>query len=156
MWHLFWENKIKSLSLNNIFHSFTLPLAYHTEIIEDINIVDGSTKTRQIEIAREKGIDVRLALDIVRLAIENEYDLGIIFSQDRDLHEAVKEVLAIRNKQNRWLMLESAFPICDSIEKHLRRGIPDTDWVRIEKDIYDQCIDNTEYRPTKILPLFPK
>ena len=45
---------------------------------------------------REKGIDVMLAIDFVRLAIQEQYDVGVIFSDDTDLHpalEAVGEIL---------------------------------------------------------------
>jgi len=35
----------------------------------------------------EKGIDVRLALDVVRMALGNLY-VALIFSQDQDLSEA--------------------------------------------------------------------
>ena len=41
---------------------------------------------------REKGIDVQLALDFVMLAMRREYDVGIIFSDDTDLHPALAAV----------------------------------------------------------------
>lgn len=34
---------------------------------------------------QEKGIDVSVAIDMVRLAYENTYDVGILFSRDSDL-----------------------------------------------------------------------
>jgi uncharacterized LabA/DUF88 family protein len=34
---------------------------------------------------QEKGVDIRLALDIVRFALEGDYDVAPIFSQDQDL-----------------------------------------------------------------------
>ncbi len=34
---------------------------------------------------REKGVDVSLAIDVVRMAIRAEYEVGIIFSRDTDL-----------------------------------------------------------------------
>jgi uncharacterized LabA/DUF88 family protein len=40
----------------------------------------------------EKGIDVALAIDVVRLAIEGEYDVGIICSTDSDLRPALEYV----------------------------------------------------------------
>ena len=47
----------------------------------------------------EKGIDVRLALDVVPMARENLYDVALIFSQDQDLSEAADEVKAISVQQ---------------------------------------------------------
>ena len=41
----------------------------------------------------EKGIDVAMALDIVRLAGRGEYDVGIICSADSDLAPAIEDVL---------------------------------------------------------------
>lgn len=38
-----------------------------------------------IEKPREKGIDVQLAVDLVRLAYENAFDVYIVFSRDTDL-----------------------------------------------------------------------
>lgn len=46
--------------------------------------------------AREKGIDVSLAIDTLRLALERKYDAGILFSSDTDLVPAL-ETLAELN-----------------------------------------------------------
>lgn len=35
--------------------------------------------------AQEKGVDVALAVDFVKLAIEGEYDVGVMMSTDNDL-----------------------------------------------------------------------
>jgi hypothetical protein len=40
----------------------------------------------------EKGIDVALAIDVVRLAIESEYDVGVVCSTDTDLRPALEYV----------------------------------------------------------------
>lgn len=47
--------------------------------------------------AREKGIDVRLAVDFVAMAIENQYDTGILFSVDTDLIPALEFVARRRS-----------------------------------------------------------
>ena len=39
---------------------------------------------------REKGIDVWLAVDLVRMAIKQEYEVGIVFSRDDDLTPALE------------------------------------------------------------------
>ena len=40
----------------------------------------------------EKEIDVALAIDLVVMAIESQYDVGILFSQDRDFLPALRYV----------------------------------------------------------------
>ena len=42
--------------------------------------------------AEEKGIDVALAIDFVRLAIDGTYDVGVIMSSDSDLQPALEFV----------------------------------------------------------------
>ena len=44
------------------------------------------------ESAQEKGIDVALAIDFVRLAIDGAYDVGVIMSTDSDLQPALEFV----------------------------------------------------------------
>jgi uncharacterized LabA/DUF88 family protein len=44
------------------------------------------------EPAQEKGIDVALAVDLVRLACEGAYDVGVLFSRDTDLVPALETV----------------------------------------------------------------
>lgn len=46
---------------------------------------------------QEKGIDVALAVDFVRLAIQGRYDIGVIFSADTDLKPAMESVLSLDN-----------------------------------------------------------
>ena len=38
-----------------------------------------------VERPREKGIDVSLAIDMVELALDGAYEVGILFSRDNDL-----------------------------------------------------------------------
>jgi uncharacterized LabA/DUF88 family protein len=45
---------------------------------------------------REKGIDVALAIDFVRLAIEDAYEVGILVSGDTDLKPALEVVWDLR------------------------------------------------------------
>ncbi len=46
--------------------------------------------------AEEKGIDVSLAVDFVVMAIQGEYDVGILMSTDTDLRPALEAVLRLR------------------------------------------------------------
>lgn len=44
---------------------------------------------------QEKGIDVQLALDFVMMAVRNEYDVGVLMSNDTDLRPALEEVISL-------------------------------------------------------------
>ncbi len=112
---------------------------------ETVLLPGGGTTT--ILVGQEKGIDVRIALDVVRLARENSYDAALIFSQDQDLSEAADEVRSISKIQNRWIKVACAFPISPTSEN--RRGINGTEWIKIDRATYDTCLDPNDYRPKR-------
>jgi hypothetical protein len=58
----------------------------------------------------EKGIDVRIALDIIRFAHNDDYDVALVFSQDQDLSEVAEEVRVIAKERERWIKIACAFP----------------------------------------------
>ncbi len=47
-----------------------------------------------MEKAQEKGIDVLLAVDFVTMAIDDAFDVGVLFSTDTDLRPAIEYVTA--------------------------------------------------------------
>ncbi|MHB8512467.1 MAG: NYN domain-containing protein [Actinomycetota bacterium] len=59
--------------------------------------------------AREKGVDVRLAIDLTRLGTKGLYDAAIVVSEDSDLDEAVQDVYELRDHE-RWIAVENAQP----------------------------------------------
>ena len=59
----------------------------------NLNIVRGHIQNFN-GIYKEKGVDVRLALDIYKLANENVYDKALLISSDSDLIPAIKMVQA--------------------------------------------------------------
>jgi len=48
---------------------------------------------------REKGVDVKLSLDLVIGAVDNLYDTAIVISSDTDLIPAIKYVRKAKNKK---------------------------------------------------------
>lgn len=46
----------------------------------------------------EKGVDVRLAVEMIKLARENKYDTAFLISSDTDLVPAVEEILSLGKK----------------------------------------------------------
>ena len=60
---------------------------------------------------QEKGVDVSLALDLVRATYERQYEVAIIVSQDWDFGPAVRLAKEIAKAQDRRLVFESRFPL---------------------------------------------
>lgn len=140
-WNYFWTAKMAVMGTRGI-HTFSRPLRYRHQTVTQPN---GSTTVAQV--GQEKGVDVRIALDIVRFALENLYDVALIFSQDQDLSEAVQDVRKISMNQDRWIKCACAFPTSPTVPK--ARGINGTEWIRMDLRIYDACIDPHDYRPRK-------
>jgi hypothetical protein len=84
---------------------------------------------------------------VIRLAHCNAYDVALLFSQDQDLSELCAEIRVIAREQNRWIKIASAFPVSPAATN--RRGIPNSDWVKIDRATYDACLDARDYRPKK-------
>ncbi len=103
--------------------------------------------TRPIRRGKEKGIDVRIAIDVIRMAHRGELDVALLFSQDQDLSEVADEIRLISREQDRWLRIVSAFPCSARAEN--QGGIDRTDWIRIDRATYDRCLDSRDYRPPR-------
>ena len=108
-----------------------------------VKLPDGSTHT--FLVGQEKGVDVRLALDMIAIAYQQAADVLLVFSQDQDLSEVADEIRKIASLQNCWLKMACAFPV--SPTSNNRRGINGTDWIKIDRAMYDACIDPRNYRP---------
>jgi len=130
-WHNFWKAKMQVLGTRGI-RTFSRELRYRNQTVQ---LPDGNSCVTQV--GQEKGIDVRIALDIVRHASENVYDVALIFSQDQDLTEAVDDVKTIARNTKRWIKLASAFPISPTVKNS--RGINGTDWIKMDRTLYN-CI----------------
>lgn len=137
----FWVAKLAAMGTRGV-KTFSRPLRYSNQLIA---LADGKTST--VLVGREKGVDIRIALDIVSGALNNEYDVALIFSQDQDLTEAVDEIKMIAQRGARWLKVASAFPVSPTSRN--KRGINKTDWIRIDRTLYDKCIDPNDYRKKK-------
>jgi uncharacterized LabA/DUF88 family protein len=91
----------------------------------------------------EKGIDLRLGLDLIKHTTSRSYDVAIIFSQDGDLAEAVDDAYMIAKEQHRSIRIECAYPIdAGGVYHGIRRTFPLT----FDKVFYDACIDPRDYR----------
>ena len=141
MWYGYWEYRSLAMQHSGI-EVITRTLRYHTE---SVHLPDGLT--REVVVAQEKGIDLRLGLDLVRMARLGDLDVAIIFSQDQDLAEVAEEVRDISRSEGRWLKIVSAFPVSPAVPR--ARGINRTDWFRMDRAFYDACLDPWDYRPRR-------
>lgn len=137
-WHRFWIAKGARMGHDGV-HVVTRPLAYRHALVR---LADGTA--REISVGQEKGIDVRLALDVIRLAHQGALDVALLFCRDNDLAELAAEIRAISVDQARWIKIASAYPFGPAVRHH--RGIAGTDWIRIERATYDSCLDPRDYR----------
>lgn len=121
-WNHFWIKKLSKMGTSGIY-----------------------TYARELSHNKEKGIDLRLAIDVIRAARRDEYDVCVIFSQDQDFTELAKEIRLLSKESDRWIKICSAFPVSPQCQN--KRGIYSTDWIPFEKSLYDTCIDPLDYRP---------
>lgn len=139
--HHFWVTKLGVMGTRGV-RTFSRPLRYSNQLV---SLPNG--KLTSTLVGREKGIDIRLALDVVRGALEKRYDVALIFSQDQDLSEATNEIRAISKQQGRWIKVACAYPFSPTLRN--KRGINGTDWIKIDRATYDACIDPNDYRQKK-------
>lgn len=140
-WNHFWTAKGAQMGREGV-HVFTRPLRYRNKAIK---LPDGSQHT--FLDGDEKGIDVRIALDVIRLAHRRDYDVALLFCRDQDLSEVAEEIRVIASEQRRWIKVASAYPVSPAAPNV--RGIDKTDWVKIDREMYDACIDSRDYRPKR-------
>ena len=161
-WSVFWANKgaaMKRLGIEVV----TRKLNYKTVSIKlydqvTIRLPDGSVYPGRLHYDNmveapdgvlleavtftEKGIDVRLAVDMIRFFREGQYDVALVFSRDKDLAEAVDEVKRLAGDP-KAVAVASAFPSRDGNG----RGIPGTIHLPISLADYDACRDPRGYFP---------
>jgi len=139
MWAGYWSNRVLALKRAGVVVT-TRPIRYRKQTIQ---LPDGTEKI--VTTPQEKGVDIRLALDVVSLARKRQFDVAIIFSQDQDLAELVQELIDISGEQSRWIKIASAFP--SGPNASATRGIDKAEWIRMDQSLYDGCLDPRDYRP---------
>ena len=139
LWNGFWSAKLRAMSRMGV-KTFSRPLRYRQKTIKLSQGIEYS-----FEVGEEKGIDVRIALDVVRMARKGELDVALLFSQDQDFSEVSDEIREISKEQQRWIKIACAFPSSPSSSNKL--GIQKADWIPIDRATYDACLDPQDYRP---------
>lgn len=129
VWHRYWNKRKLFLTRNKI-----------TVVTRELRYRD----TENTRIAVEKGIDMRIGLDITRLVWRHEADIVLLFSQDQDMNEVAKEVKDINKLNNTDIKMWSAFPV--GPKATFDRGVYGTGWIEIEEQDYNNCLDPNDYR----------
>ena len=125
MWHGYWTRRLTAMRRAGV----TVTARKLRYRVERVRLPDGSVY--DVPVQREKGIDLRLGLDVVRMARNGEFDVAVVFSQDQDLAEVAREVREIARARGCWLKIVSAFPYGGGATS--RRGIDGTDWFRMDR-----------------------
>ena len=73
-WHHFWTHKLAAMGRQGM-HVYSRLLRYHAKTVR---LPDGALVT--LMAGEEKGVDVRIAIDVVRLAHSGVYDVAVLFS----------------------------------------------------------------------------
>lgn len=84
---------------------------------------------------------------MVRLTRTDQLDVAVIFSQDQDLAEVVREVKEIARDTDRWIKVVSAYPAGPAATAS--RGVDGADWYPMDQAFYDACLDERDYRPNQ-------
>ena len=81
---------------------------------------------------REKGVDVKLSLDLVIGAVDNWYDTAIVISSDTDLIPAIKYVRKAKNKKIEYIGFSTTPSFGMIKESSTLRIFSDTDMVQFQ------------------------
>lgn len=100
---------------------------------------------------REKGIDVRLALDGIDLYRKGAFDVALIFSQDQDFAELASEIKSLARQEGRWVQVVSAFPEQDANPNGVHGTLP----IAIDRETFAGVLDSAENRQRRISPAMP-
>ena len=137
-WNTFWTKKLAAMGKVGI-KVYSRPLRYRNKTVK---LPNGTVHS--FLHGEEKGIDVRIAIDVIGLAVRNEYDVALVFSQDQDLSEVADEMRVLARQFGRWMRIACAYPMSPTVTN--RRGINNSQWIQIDRAAYDTCLDTTDYR----------
>lgn len=97
---------------------------------------------------REKGIDVALAVDLVTMAHDEEFDVAIVMSADYDLVPAIEHVYVRRHTRGLGPVVEVAAWKSDRGDRPLRIRLQNYGlWCTwLDRNDYWGVVDETNYR----------
>jgi len=83
---------------------------------------------------REKGVDVKLSVDLVIGAVDNLYDTAIVISSDTDLIPAIKYVIKYKSKKIEYIGFGMNPSLGMIKESSVSRIFSNTDMINFQKD----------------------
>lgn len=124
-YHHFWTNKLRHLQN------------------QGIKVHKGRISSR----GQEKGVDIAIAIDLIKLTYDQGYDAVNIISSDQDFGPAVKLAKQIAKNQGRSLNFYSSSPFESGVFEN--RGIAGTQWIKFDRKFYEACLDPRDYKGSK-------
>ena len=95
---------------------------------------------------REKGIDVRLAIDLTMMAVYKRYDVGILCSSDTDLAPALEAVYDLAGKQGGPVAEVASWDGPNTRRKRINAAGDRNVWCHwLDEDAYGAVQDRTNY-----------
>ena len=91
---------------------------------------------------KEKGVDVRVAIDLTRMGNKGLYDVAVVVSEDSDLNQAIQDVYGLRDGE-RWIAVENALPWTPN--SHCRWLTAAPRKRPIDKAMFDRVRDGRSY-----------
>jgi len=135
--HNFWTKKLAVIGSRPNTKVFSRALRYTNSKIS----VDGNRTS--VFVAREKGIDVRIAIDMLNGALYDQYDIAVLVSLDNDFIEVFKEIdERVQVNTGRSILLACAYPVVTGKEHGISANCR---WLKITKEEYSSCIDPITY-----------
>ncbi len=130
--HRFWRRKLAKATKDGV-EVVHRTLHYQERI-------DGSGYDR-----REKGIDVRIALDILMLGLRRKYDIAILFSRDSDFEEVGLELETLKG-DDRFSQIQyvCCFPRVAGQRKSTY-GVDGWIWCPFDRDFLENCRERTNF-----------
>lgn len=107
---------------------------------------DPAPRATPWHVGHEKGVDVRIAVDLVRTVRRDRPQSVLLFSQDTDLALAVAEATAVAAERGEPLHCVTAYP-AGGQHPARQRAIPGTRALPLSQALYEQCLDPNDYWP---------
>ena len=131
-WHHFWSAELRRWQAQGV-RVYSRPLRYRRR-----SAPDELGRPRVTVVGEEKGVDVRISLDVIQMAIDGELDVALLLSQDQDFVELARDVRSVARRQGRWTKMASAYPAPSGATGE--RGVDMTDWIPIDRATYEACL----------------
>jgi uncharacterized LabA/DUF88 family protein len=97
---------------------------------------DGSTVI--VPRVRQKGVDLRTGLDVFEMALDDQFDVAVLFCRDQDLSELLPTISRLAERSRRTIRLASAYP---TGQLRWLKGIDGMQWLPIDQAMYEACLD---------------